>query len=171
MKSSFSATYELEAVDLVSADTGWAVGGGTFIGTSGNLVKLEGGVWTEVATDLRAPLIDVALVDADNGWAVGGALGDLGFEDAEPLLYQLQGGEWAEVEVDANTVLMAVALRDDGTGWAVGLNGVVVELSPEGASVCDKASFSDAHLLNVTISPQSGRALAMGEDDSVFWLD
>ena len=169
VKSSFSAGLALQAVDLVGEDDGWAVGGNLFTGV-GSVVRLDDGVWSEVETDLPAALLDVAMVDETNGWAVGGSI-DLENEVSTPFLYRLVDGSWSEVTLEADTVLTAVAVRRDGFGWAVGSNGVVVELTPEGASDCPEARFWYAfELHDVAISPETGRALVVGANGIAFWL-
>jgi len=52
-------------VAIAGGATGWAVG------AAGAILKLQGGVWTQVSSPTGYDLHSVAAVDEQNAWAVG----------------------------------------------------------------------------------------------------
>jgi len=108
--------------------------------------KLSGGTWSvDSPTDLSG---GVELTGAGTGWASSWYNG----------IYRLSGGVWSKVDpgFDADVYgAYSMDMVDDDNGFI---------------SVCDEAKVGDAHLRDVVISPESGRALIIGDGDTRHWL-
>lgn len=117
-----STTYVLNAVDAVTANDAWAVGGVVETLNPAKATPLllhhNGTAWTEApgVPGMVGELSDVDLLTVGEGWAVGTHQG-------RPIILRLDGERWRSVpapafEVDA--YLESVHVLPDGDAWAVG---------------------------------------------------
>jgi hypothetical protein len=96
----------LWALDMTSAEEGWAVGG---LGTSSSVIlHYAGGAWRVFADDIPASLLsDVEMVSPDDGWIVG-----------MRSLLRFRAGGWQMVDPQFEGISLDMISADDG--WAVG---------------------------------------------------
>ena len=100
-------TSVLSAVEVVDADTAFAVGaGGTVVESSDS-----GDTWKRITVPTTAGLADVFFLDSSHGWAVG---------DGGIILATLDGGDtWARQVSGTGNSLTDVFFVDAKYGWAV----------------------------------------------------
>ncbi len=94
----------LDAVDMVSATDGWAVGSG------GVILHWDGHNWTMAPSPTSSPLSSVAMVSATDGWIVGGF----------GTILRWNGSAWTQVKSPNNASLSSVDMVSATDGWAVG---------------------------------------------------
>ncbi|HVG00268.1 MAG TPA: S-layer homology domain-containing protein [Chloroflexia bacterium] len=123
-------TNTLEAVAMLGANDGWAVGSYSMVGSTDVhtlVMRWNGLTWNVVASpspNNRASLTDVAITTADKVWFAGSyAIGD----DENPLIESWNGSFIAAVPVphdgDIDEVLSSVSVVPGSNGndaWAVG---------------------------------------------------
>lgn len=97
----------LNAVDMVSANSGWIVGNG------GVIMRYDGTRWTTVPSPVVSDLLDIAMVSATDGWAVG----------ASGKMVRYDGSRWNEYTDTGNQTWNAVDMLTATDGWAVGNAG------------------------------------------------
>lgn len=96
---------ELLAVDMVTADYGWAVG------YSGTILNWDGTQWTDVPKPVNIWFLrDVSAPTVDDAWAVGNT-GEI---------IHWQGSQWITVTNPVTTPLTAIDMISPTEGWAVG---------------------------------------------------
>jgi hypothetical protein len=114
---------DLEAIDMRTADDGWAVGESS-TGTSAQplILRRQGGRWIGSAAPkaTRGGLAAVAAAGAGDVWAVGTSTDPTGV--AHGLVLHFDGAAWspAELSTPAGTTLNAVAVAGPGDVWAAG---------------------------------------------------
>ena len=107
----------LDAVSMVSADDGWAVGesySGTNSGPSndGYLMRYANGHWTAITIPCRCAkaIRAIAMVSATDGWAAG---------DQGTMLHY-DGQAWKPVAIPQTTVAFtAISMASSTQGWAI----------------------------------------------------
>ncbi|HID87040.1 MAG TPA: hypothetical protein EYP55_06620, partial [Anaerolineae bacterium] len=125
---------DLNAVHMVSAEEGWAVGGELNPRTSqyeGVILHYDGDRWTVDAELEGISLDSVYLVSAEEGWAVGKRRRRNSGEE-EGVILHYDGTGWSILSVDElNPPLPPPPLRDvhmvsPDEGWAVGEQGIIL---------------------------------------------
>lgn len=105
-----SGENNIQAVDFVDANTGWAVaGGGTVLHTE------DGGeTWTDQNLEGDALLIDVDFVNDQTGWAAA--------TNTNSIYYTTNGGAtWSESgPFEDDITIQAISFTDEHHGWAFG---------------------------------------------------
>ena len=99
-----SCAATLNAVDMISATDGWAVG------DEGTILHWNGVRWQQVSSPTTASLKGVDMISASDGWAVGD----------EGTILHWSGNVWQEAPTPAYTQLRSVAMVSHTDGWAVG---------------------------------------------------
>ena len=115
-------TKNLNSVQFIDANTGWAVGSSwdPGIGYTSIILKTtdSGDSWNAQTSGTTLPLNDVQIINEQNGWIVGGLL-DFGCENI--VLYTTNGGEeWIQQIVGDSLCLNAICFITDSIGWVVG---------------------------------------------------
>jgi len=145
--------YSLHAVTMLSADDGWAVGGG------GVILRWDGNQWINTPSPTRRMLFDVDMATPNDGWAVGwggtllhwdgivwrnvlspvrhdlSALAVVAADDvwavgsgpwlAQSTALHWDGEAWVVVPVPDNPSLSSVTMISSRDGWAVGTAGAI----------------------------------------------
>lgn len=109
--------YFPEAVDMISATDGWAVGD--------RLIKhWDGSQWTDAPDATRFALWAVDMLSTNDGWAVGSLVDLSGTDWAASLRWD--GQHWTEVPVPApaGTALVGVSVVSPADAWAISDNHV-----------------------------------------------
>lgn len=113
----------INAIAMVSADEGWAVGGVN--GTSGLILHYQHGAWSEESYHPRGELNAIAMVSPTEGWAVGGMPGEdpqTGLSNVKTLLHY-QHGVWTTIPSATSGILQTLAMSSASEGWAAGVTG------------------------------------------------
>jgi hypothetical protein len=97
-------SYSLRSVAVLSADDGWAVGGG------GVILRWDGSNWLNTPSPTRQMLYDVAMAASSDGWAIG--LGG--------TILHWNGTAWQTVSSPVRNDLSALAVIAANDVWAVG---------------------------------------------------
>jgi hypothetical protein len=104
----FSTSVPLKAIEMVSENDGWAVGGA--------VMRWNGSDWISVTTSLTQTLLSLSMLSSTDGWAVG----------ENGALARWNGSEWASVTGPVTQTLRAVDMLSSTDGWAVGDEGVIL---------------------------------------------
>lgn len=91
----------LDAISMVSASDGWAVGG--------VILHYDGHQWHRVSDPVSTELMSVSMVSATDGWAVGG-----------DVLLHYDGHAWQRSDQLPHASLKRVYMVSATDGWAVG---------------------------------------------------
>jgi hypothetical protein len=102
-------TRNLHTVHMVSASSGWAVGGDYF-GGSGIILRWNGSSWSVVPLPTTPELLDVWMLSALDGWAVG----------YNGTLLHWNGSNWTAAASPSADTYTSVAMFTTNDGWAVG---------------------------------------------------
>ena len=154
----FSGT--LDAVQFLSATTGWAAGSG------GEILKTTNGgsSWTAQASETTEDISKVDFIDVREGWAVG---------KQGAIVHTADGGAtWTPQASGITDDLGGVAFADSQHGWAVGgtvdqygdsSTGVILATSDGGQHWAKQATpIADAALSDVVFA-DARRGWAVGE--------
>lgn len=142
-------TASLLSVSMVSANEGWAVGGG------GTILHYSNGSWQIAPSPTSRILRSVAMVSASEGWAVG----DFG------TIVHYAAGTWQAVASPTTNGLLSVYMVSANDGWAVGGGGVILRYT--GGSWQTVASPTGSELRSVAmVSP--GEGWAVGDFRTAF---
>ncbi len=110
----------LYAVDMLTPDSGWAVG-------PGQVLRYDTSGWQTVSAPSYV-FYDVAMQSASEGWFVGRPFGPLGSRPG--VIIRWSDSNWdvayRDSETEAETELFAVDFSDLYHGWAVGNSGTIV---------------------------------------------
>jgi len=100
----------MRAIQMVTADEGWAVGGG--------ILHYQHGRWTKVeGLDSSYTFNAIYMVDKDEGWVVG----QTSSNSFKGLILHYQHGQWQRESLPANSyILHDVQMTSASEGWAVG---------------------------------------------------
>ncbi len=109
----------LRAIDLVSADDGWAVG------DYGTILHWDGQAWSQVASPTASNLTGVDMVSATDGWIVSKYPG---------LFLHWDGSAWSQVGGQLYEDLYSVAMVSADDGWA-GADGPILHWDGQAWSV------------------------------------
>jgi hypothetical protein len=101
------------AVDAISANDVWTVGGG-------NIWNFNGTNWTEVASGLSGDLFAISGSSANDIFAVGETISTVD----ETLVEQWNGASWSAVTSAGEGELTGVTILSNGTAVAVGPVGI-----------------------------------------------
>jgi photosystem II stability/assembly factor-like uncharacterized protein len=107
----------LRSVDVVSADTAWAVGQDEMHGV---ILRYRNGEWARTAGPSSGTLRAVDFAGPDDGWAAGSS-GMLRYRD----------GSWGELDESAPKDVAAIHLVSADDGWAVGGHGNIFRYDGE----------------------------------------
>lgn len=122
----------LNSVFFINQNTGWAVGGYTFIYNTRVIIKTtDGGTnWFSQMNDTGSPQLNsVFSVDANHSWAVG---------DYGTIFSTINGGNnWVYQSAGDSVWLYSVHFVSNYTGWTVGYNrntfrGIILKTSNSG---------------------------------------
>ena len=101
-------------IDLISMDTGWAVGDG------GSAVQLTGGTWLFASSDISSDFRAVDLINETNGWGAT-------YNPSGKMFYKLNDGIWDSTGqigggtyVYVNTIVLDAIDVTNNTGYAYG---------------------------------------------------
>ena len=106
---------ELNAVSMLSADEGWAVGAQDTTGNSMSehtmalVAHYSNGVWLQINPPAKGRLTGISMLSASDGWAVG----DQG------LLLHFDGHTWKKVNSPIQGDIARVQMLSATDGWAI----------------------------------------------------
>ena len=105
----------LFAVQMVSADEGWA--SGIF-----GLLHYSGGQWTpvEVATEVPVQMLGLAMLSPSEGWIIGKA-----DDDGKDIALHYRNGQWQSQRLTARAAVSGIAMLSPTDGWAAGTFGIL----------------------------------------------
>jgi hypothetical protein len=110
----------LEAVFMVNATDGWAVGwavvGGIPLVYHGRMFHWDGAEWSNVTIPTLYPLKNVFMVNTNDGWAVG---------DSGTIIHW-NGTTWSNMTSPTLDNLHSVSMVSANDGWIVGGNGTIL---------------------------------------------
>jgi hypothetical protein len=100
----------LQSVDMVNLNDGWAVG------DSGIIIRWDGVTWKNVTSPIPAGkhLFSVNIVNSTDGWAVG----------SDGVIIHWDGASWSNVASPTGAWLSCVDMVSSTDGWIVGADGV-----------------------------------------------
>jgi photosystem II stability/assembly factor-like uncharacterized protein len=129
----------LEAISMVSAEEGWAVG------AKGLIMRYQAGVWQSMASPTQKDLYSIDMVNAEEGWAVG--------KDSTLLHYHEGVWELVSQSEKPPSILSDIDWVDD-EGWAVGGNGTILhyqdgEWRPVESPIVDGRKLNAVDMINV----------------------
>jgi hypothetical protein len=99
------ASQRLRAIDLISADDGWAVG------DYGTILHWDGQAWSQVASPTGASMHGIDMLSATDGWIVSGYPG---------IFLHWDGSAWSQVGDQTYHHLYDIDMLSAVDGWAVG---------------------------------------------------
>ena len=102
---------ELNAVDMLSANEGWAVGFYAICHYTGNW-DCTGG-W---------PLKSLDMLSVNDVWSVGGTTSN---SESLGLIVHWDGSDWAVIDNPANKTLLSIDMLSANDGWAVGYGNIL----------------------------------------------
>jgi photosystem II stability/assembly factor-like uncharacterized protein len=124
--NSGGGTYQLAAVQMVSATEAWAVGvneSNTSL-DSGLILHYQNNTWQPVTVSNTLlegiELLDISMLSTSEGWAVG--------DNGVTLYYQ--NGTWQQINQFNSLYLFGVHLLNSTTGWIVGAGGAILQAGP-----------------------------------------
>jgi hypothetical protein len=122
----------LNRVQMLSAGSGWALGGSRRDPTTSVLLRYQNGAWQPIPSPALIPLTDMAMVSETEGWAVGGdyfqvPFGCAGRAQSKLLnaLLHYQDGIWTSVTSPSSEMMQGISMLDADNGLLVG-RGVVL---------------------------------------------
>jgi hypothetical protein len=125
--------HALNAIDMVSATDGWAVGGGSYVGCEQSqencslIVYWNGSTWSTVANPSPYGLLGISMLSASDGWAVGGSQFYCPAETNCSIISRWNGTQWSRLDSPTTKSLYAIAMNSATDGWAVGANGAILK--------------------------------------------
>jgi photosystem II stability/assembly factor-like uncharacterized protein len=132
----------LWAIDMISSEEGWAVGG------SGTILHYKDGFWSSASSPTNWTLLDISMVSANEGWAVG-ALG---------TILHYADGIWAQIVSPTTKHLTAISMVSQSEGWAVGQDGAILHYTNGAWSIV--SSPTDLYLQDIKmVSREEGWAV------------
>ena len=149
MQNPLPTRYQLNAIDMVDANTGWAVGlNGTVIHTTD-----AGVTWQNQYTGTSSALNALKAVDSNTAWVAG---------DNGVVLKTTNGGStWAPQSSGASVSLRSISAIDANTAWAVGEQGVVIKTS-DGGVTWQKLSSGVQDSLTAVYAADANHVWAVG---------
>lgn len=99
----------LESVEMISEEEGWAVGHG------GIILHYTNSEWQRYNMPVRSTLYDIDMISSIDGWAVG-----FDFGNQKALTLHWDGNNWAETINPSNDILYSLSMISSSDGWAVG---------------------------------------------------
>jgi len=115
---------DLHAVQMLSADEGWAVGSRLQTAQPMSIIlHYANGVWTKQSTPEGVRLFDIQMFANGEGWAVGQDVTAKPNPDGAILRYK--DGTWTREAVAQISLLNSISMTDAGNGWAVGGGAMV----------------------------------------------
>ncbi|MCX6363350.1 MAG: YCF48-related protein [Actinobacteria bacterium] len=160
-KQAGSKAIELDGVDFVDAEHGWACGLGAQSGKGVVLATSDGGAtWGRQTTPQSAWLTQICFVDLEHGWASA---------DHSVVRTTDGGATWTKVTVirGPDKDIEDVYFVDATHGWAVGNSGTISATTDGGATWAAQKSGVKTGLLAVCFtSAQQG--WTVGEDSVVL---
>lgn len=122
MQNPLPTRYQLNAIDMLDTNNGWAVGlNGTIVRTSD-----AGVTWLNQYTGTSSALNSLKAVDTNTAWVVG--------DNGVVLKTTNAGSTWAPQSSGASVSLRSLSAIDANTAWAVGEQGVVIKTTDGGAT-------------------------------------
>jgi DNA-binding beta-propeller fold protein YncE len=106
----------LNAVKMLSANDGWAVG------DAGTILRWNGSNWSEFSSTTTNNLNGLALLDGSNAWAVG---------DSGTIL-KWNGSTWQSYTSPTSLRLNEIHLLNANNGWIVGEGGTLLHWNGSG---------------------------------------
>jgi hypothetical protein len=100
--------HKVFAVDMLSADYGWATGGGVAL-------QWDGSQWKPTPTGVSAVITDVSAVAIDDAWAAARDIAT-----SESFLLHWNGSGWNKVPLAGDSVVEYLDMVASDDGWAVG---------------------------------------------------
>jgi hypothetical protein len=145
-----SVGQRVNALAMVSADNGWAVG------MEGALYHYTNGSWHGVPDPLNMDLYAVAMVDANDGWAAG----DLG------TILRYQHGAWTPYPHMVSAQLLAMSFASPHDGWIVGEDGITLHYTRDftGHETWIDTATQATHTLRAVSVTNAGVGWAVGDD-------
>jgi len=148
---SLSGHSGINDIDFVSADDGWAVGGG------GKAFHWDGTSWKSVTTGTTKKLTGIEMVSSTLGYAVG----------TSGTLLKWDGTQFTAMTAPVTSQLNACAMLSETEGFIVGAGGVILRLV--NGEWVQMPSPTTKTLLNVA-TLASGKAWAVGSEGIVISL-
>jgi hypothetical protein len=104
----------IQAIDMVSSNEGWAVGGG-----DGWPIVLHylNGTWSPVAVDYNGGFFDIHMLNRDEGWAVGRS----GWFPWPEDFFHYYKGTWTRFVSPTGNATLSVRTIDPTHAWAVSM--------------------------------------------------
>jgi photosystem II stability/assembly factor-like uncharacterized protein len=147
--SSNPCRHNINAVHMLSEDSGWAVG------DLGLILRWDGTAWTDFPSPTPWALYDIFMLSEDEGWAVGltgkilawdgiswteiqspyfGALTSVSMISATDgwivgtygRILRWNGDTWSQVNSPVSSSFYAVEMLSDSDGWIAGNNGITL---------------------------------------------
>ncbi|MCL4474058.1 MAG: Ig-like domain-containing protein [Actinobacteria bacterium] len=168
--SGIAANTDLQSVQFLDANTGFAVG---YSGSAGVLYKYSGGTWTAASlsgitgTGI-SQLWGIHMVDATHGWAVGFAAGANDGTGLGAVLQTTDGTNWVRsaTGIADNYRLYSVDATATTNGWAVGQNtltgkGIAASYSGGTWTIVEKAELTGLQSIDM-VNASTGYAAGYG---------
>ncbi len=150
----------LNAVFMLSADEGWAVGGTYTPTDKGIILHYSSGKWLPVHDVSITTLNDLYMVSADEGWAVGGG-----------IITHYQNGHWTLADDPVSSVgLTSVYMISANDGWAVGSSGTILHYSGgkwQLVNIGTNATLYGVYMVNADEGWAVGRAAQKNSSDPI----
>ena len=106
---------ELNAISMVSATEGWAVGSYQYQNPGRSLLlHYHNGVWSQYASTFGDQLTGISMVSATDGWAVGDG----------SLVLHYDGKSWNALSTPIQGCIASVQMLSATDGWITGCNSL-----------------------------------------------
>ena len=138
------------AIQMISPDQGWAVGG-----LEGLILRYDGHTWQQVASPTQVILWALDLVSASDGWAVG----------TDGTIVHYNGTAWQTVVSPTSNTLWAIAMVSADDGWAVGNGGGILHYDGSDWSAVQSPTTNDFNAVTM-VSPSEG--WAVGDNGTIL---
>lgn len=103
-------TQTLNAVKMLTADSGWSVG------NAGTILRWNGSNWSDISSPTMSNLNDLSLLNTNNIWAVG---------DSGTIL-KWNGTIWQSYTSPTTSNLNGIHFLNANNGWIVGESGIIL---------------------------------------------
>ncbi|RLG18253.1 hypothetical protein DRN67_04355, partial [Candidatus Micrarchaeota archaeon] len=145
-------SYDLNGIDMIDANLGFAVG------DNGRIIEWDGSSWSTISSPTSYDLNGIDMIDANLGFAVG----DNG------RIIEWDGSSWSTISSPTGYDLRSIAMYNSTLGFAVGSSGRIVVWDGSSWTVDQSPTWST--LYGVSFSHDS-LAFAVGSSGRILRWD